>query len=447
MTTPIVDFVRQYAQSGTARLHMPGHKGVDVLGVEHLDITEIRGADDLFAPQGVIAESEANATALFGSGRTLYSAEGATLPIKAMLALAVQNAPKSATRPRILAARNVHKSFVLGCALLDVVVEWILPDTPSHLCSCAVTPMQVSAALERASEPFCAVYLTSPDYLGNLADVAGIATVCRQHGVPLLVDNAHGAYLAFSTPVCHPIALGATMCADSAHKTLPVLTGGAYLHLAKDAPAAFAKGAKQAMALFASTSPSYLILQSLDLCNHYLAECFPTELAATAARVAGLAELLQGVGYTLHGNEPLKLTLDGLERGYRGSELADQLRAFGVEPEFCDEELVVLMCSPQNTDEELTRVAQALVELPERIPVQKPHPVPAALPERVLSIREAILGAQEILPTAKCEGRICATPTVSCPPAVPIVMSGERIDKNTLALFARYGIESISVVK
>ena len=447
MTTPIVDFVRQYAASGTARLHMPGHKGAAFLGVEHLDITEISGADDLFHPEDIIAESERNATALFGTGRTLYSTEGATLPIKAMLALAVQNAPKTTTRPRILAARNVHKSFLFGCALLDIEVEWLYPDTPSHLCSCAITQAQVRAALEKAGRPFCAVYLTSPDYLGNLADIAGIAAVCRQHGVPLLVDNAHGAYLAFSDPVCHPIALGATMCADSAHKTLPVLTGGAYLHIAKDAPTAFAEGAKNAMALFASTSPSYLILQSLDLCNEYLEKTLPATLKETSARVQGLRELLSAVGYTLHGDEPLKLTVDGLQKGYRGTELATQLRELAVEPELADEDLVVLMCTPQNTDEELARVAQALVELPQRTPIHRAPSAPTASPERVLTVREAILSAQEILPTAKALGRICATPAVSCPPAIPIVVSGERIDAHALSLFARYGIEEIAVVK
>ena len=122
MNTPIVDFVRAYLQSGTARLHMPGHKGVQLLGCEHLDITEIAGADDLFHAEGVIAESERNAAALFGAGATLYSTEGATLPIKAMLALAAQNAPKNGTRVRILATRNAHKAFLYGCGLLDIDV-------------------------------------------------------------------------------------------------------------------------------------------------------------------------------------------------------------------------------------------------------------------------------------------------------------------------------------
>ncbi len=229
MNTPIVDFVREYAQSGTARLHMPGHKGVSFLGCEPFDITEIAGADDLFHAEGVIRESEQNAAALFSAGATFYSTEGATLPIKAMLALAVQNAPKNGARPRMLAARNAHKSFLYGCALLDIDVDWLYGEG-GHLCECSVSAKTLEQALRAAEAPYCAVFVTSPDYLGNMLDIAALAAVCRAHNVPLLVDNAHGAYLAFSRPVCHPITLGATMCADSAHKTLPALTGTAYLH-------------------------------------------------------------------------------------------------------------------------------------------------------------------------------------------------------------------------
>ena len=266
MRTPIVDFVKAYADADVSRFHMPGHKGRAMLGCEPYDITEIKGADVLSDADGVIAESEAYASALFGA-RSFYSTEGSTLCIKTMLAL-VASESKRQTRPLILAARNVHKAFVYACALLDLRVEWLDPATPAHLCACPITARDVEKALDAMQEKPAAVYLTSPDYLGNLADVEGIAKVCRARSIPLLIDNAHGAYLRFLEPSQHPISLGATMCCDSAHKTLPVLTGGAYLHLSPDAPFD-AQTVRRRMALFASTSPSYLILQSLDLCNRY----------------------------------------------------------------------------------------------------------------------------------------------------------------------------------
>ena len=113
-----------------------------------------------------------------------------------------------------------------------------------------------------------AFYLTSPDYLGGMQDIAALSAVCDAHGVPLLVDNAHGAYLRFLPGGSrHPIDLGAAACCDSGHKTLPVLTGGAYLHLGPKAPVQEESTVRSALALFGSTSPSYLILQSLDACN------------------------------------------------------------------------------------------------------------------------------------------------------------------------------------
>ena len=446
MKTPIADFVSAYAASGTARFHMPGHKGKGPLGAEALDVTEIHGADDLFHAEGIIAESERNAAALFGAGRTFYSTEGATLPIKAMLALAAQNAPRG-TRPRVLAARNAHKSFLYGCGLLDIDVTWLYPAAPTHPCECLVTPGTVESALASADTPFAAVYLTSPDYLGNVQDIPAIAEVCRAHGVPLLVDNAHGAYLAFCDPVCHPIAQGATMCADSAHKTLPVLTGGAYLHIAKDAPAAFTEGARRALSLFASTSPSYLILQSLDLCNRYLADGFVDDLKNAAKRVEKLRASLQRAGYSLTGNEPLKLTVSGASRGYTGTELAAALREASIEVELADRDVIVLMCSPHNTAEEFARVKQALTALPRRSSLPVSHTVTALVPEAVLSVREALLSPSRTLPVREAVGHICAAPTVSCPPAVPIVMSGERIPREALPLFECFGIETVDVVE
>ena len=229
MTTPIVDFVRSYAQSGTARLHMPGHKGQSLLGFEPLDITEIRGADELYAPEGIIAESEANATRLFGTAHSYYSTEGSSQCIRAMLFLALQGAPQSGKRPVLLAARNAHKALLYAAALLDFDIRWLWPTAQAEgaLCSCPVTAEALTGALHALAQqgisPF-GVYVTSPDYLGGVQELPALAAVCRAQGVPLLVDNAHGAYLRFLPQDCHPIAQGAAMCCDSAHKTLPVVT-------------------------------------------------------------------------------------------------------------------------------------------------------------------------------------------------------------------------------
>ena len=230
MNTPIFDFVRANAIKNPVRFHMPGHKGNRFLGVESWDITEIAGADELYVAEGIIGESERNAASLFGSGKTLYSTEGSSQCIRAMLYLAAI-AAKSEGRKTVLAARNAHKTFLYALALCDLDVAWLTPEDSGSLCSCPLTARDVEAALESAEAAPIAVYITTPDYLGGLLPVREIAGVCRRYGVPLLVDNAHGAYLKFLPESLHPMDAGADLCCDSAHKTLPVLSGGAYLHI------------------------------------------------------------------------------------------------------------------------------------------------------------------------------------------------------------------------
>lgn len=445
MKTPIVDFVREYAASKTERCHMPGHKGQALLGCEPLDITEIEGADVLYSPTGIIRESEENAARLFGASHTIYSTQGSTLCIQAMVGAVCQRAERKGERPLLLAARNVHRAFVSACALFDADVRWLFPKEGDGLLRCTVTPDEVEQALSASQKTPVAVYLTSPDYLGNAADVEGIARVCNAHGVPLLVDNAHGAYLRFLSPSRHPINLGAAMCCDSAHKTLPVLTGGAYLHVSPVGEA-YLDAARSALSLLASTSPSYLILQSLDLCNRLLSEEFPRTLVDFAKRVQKTRERLTDKGWSFVGDEGLKLTVAATHCGYTGVELGAQLREAGFEPELCDGEHVVLMLSPQNGEALLPKLEDFLQALPKKAPLTAAEPK-LAKGERVLSIREACLAPRECVPVSEAEGRISATVTASCPPAVPIAVSGERITRDMIDLFLHYGVNTVEVVK
>ncbi len=444
MTTPLADFLRTYAASGTARLHMPGHKGRGPLGCEAWDLTEISGADSLYEASGVIAESEENAAALFGSAATFYSTEGSTQCVKAMLFLALQNRP-AGTPPVVLAARNVHKSFVHAAALLDFEPLWLWPEEgTSSLCACPVAAEGLDRALSALDAPPAAVYITSPDYLGNMADIPALAEVCRRYKTPLLADNAHGAYLRFLSPSRHPLDLGADLACDSAHKTLPVLTGGAYLHISKTAPAAFRENARAALALFGSTSPSYLTLASLDLCSRYLSENYPARLAEAVRRLEALGKTISANGWQVEPSDPLRLTLRA-PSGLTGLDLADRLRRGGAECEYADRDFLVLMTTPENGPEDLARVSAALGE--NRAPAAPAVSLPLAKGERVLSIREALFAPQESVPAEESLGRVCGAPTVGCPPAVPIAVSGERIGPEALALFRYYGVKRVDVLK
>ena len=444
MDTPICDFVREYAGRDDLRLHMPGHKGTSFLGMEHLDITEIDGADSLYEARGIIARSEANAGKLFGC-KTLYSTEGSSQCIRAMLYLVQLHARQKGLKPRIAAGRNAHKTFLTAAALLDLDVDWLYPKENTGYLSCCLTAEDISSYLDKAEEKPTAVYLTNPDYLGNLVDIESIAEVCHEKSVLLAVDNAHGAYLKFLSQSQHPVDLGADLCCDSAHKTLPVLTGGAYLHLSKEFADVFGAQAKRAMAIFGSTSPSYLILQSLDRANAYL-ETYQEILVPFLEQVHTLKTALRDYGYSLSGDEPLKITIAAKLFGYHGAELSQILVKQGIVPEFADSDYLVLMVTPETGGEGLKRLETALMEIPKREVMADPAPrlQPAV---QVMSIREAMLSCSEVVPVSESLGRILAVPTVGCPPAVPIVACGERIDSHAICCFDYYGIRECCVVK
>lgn len=467
MTTPIVDFVRRYAQSGTSRLHMPGHKGQSLLGFEPWDITEIKGADELYGADGIIAQSEANATRLFGTVHTYYSTEGSSQCIRAMLCLALQAAPAAGQRPVLLAARNAHKALLYAAALLDFDIQWLwpAPQDAGALCSCPVSAAKLTGALQglaqQGKRPF-GVYITSPDYLGGVQDIAALAGVCKDFGVPLLVDNAHGAYLRFLPQGGqHPIALGAAMCCDSGHKTLPVVTGGAYLHLGKNAPVQDEAAVRNALALFGSTSPSYLILQSLDKCNQILSEGYPLRLLQCCGHLTRLRrELNEAAAKHCPGplaleSEPLKVTLDAAVLGLSGTELAEKLRAAKIECEYADPRYLVLMFTPDNPPQDFERLTAAVLRIAEELagPVTLPEETAGEFAElerglhRRCTIRQAVFAPQEQLPAEQAVGRICAMPTVSCPPAIPIVVSGEQITPAAAAWMKRYHVEEVSVIR
>lgn len=450
MKTPIADFIDEYNQKNFHRLHMPGHKGQCFLGCESYDITEIEGADSLYEAEGIIAESEANAAKLFGSGKTLYSTEGSSQCIRGMLHLALLEwksrfGKQTDKRPVVIAARNVHKAFVYAAALLDFDVLWLWPETvQDSICSCPVSAAALNTLLMQLDIPPAAVYVTSPDYLGNEQEIAEFAAVCHAHDTILAVDNAHGAYLHFLKEKRHPLDLGADICCDSAHKTLPVLTGGAYLHISRQAPKSFSQNAKQAMALFGSTSPSYLTLCSLDLCNAYLFEGYEQKLSQTCQKTAGLRAQLAKNGWKTEGTEPLKITVrmpDDME----GSQIAWRLRKQRIECEFSDPEFIVFMITPENTEEDLQKISEVLGI--NSSPYQEKGSVRPSGGERKLSIREAVFAQQELLPTEQCLGRICGSVTVSCPPAIPIAVPGEVISSEALRLLKHYHVETINVIR
>lgn len=441
MKTPIVSFLKSYQEKSPVRMHMPGHKGAGILGFEGMDLTEIYGADELFAAEGIIKESEQNASNLFGCP-TYYSTQGSTLCIQTMCTILCQDAKSKGKKPKILAGRNAHRSFIHAAALLDFEIEWLYGN--SDYLSCKIHAEDLEKAIIESLPT--AVYLTNPDYLGNLLDIKSLASVCKKHNVLLAIDNAHGAYLRFLKDSLYPIDLGADLCCDSAHKTLPVLTGGAYLHLSDSLNQVWKNDVKHFMEYFSSTSPSYLIMASLDAANEVLDTTFKKSLFECIQRVDGLKNTLVQHGYTILSGEPMKITISTKEFGYTGNEIANLLMECDIYPEFYDSDYIVLMPSPYNTKDDLKRLETCLCGI-EGKPILVNKPPKLEQSKKAMNVRQALFSSSITLDVSKSLGQVCSSVTVSCPPAILPVIPGEVISEFSIEVMKYYGIETVRVVK
>ena len=427
MAAPLYEALVRHRDLGRAPFHTPGHKNNPAAlppDLYSLDFTELPDTDSLFDASGPIRRAEELAAELFGAARTCLSAGGCTLCIQAMLRLAAPEGGK------ILCSRVIHRSAVNAMALLGLEPVWAMPG-------------DVVKALE-ANPDVTAVYVTSPDYYGRLLDITSISAACRKKDVPLLVDCAHGAHLKFAAPGLHPLELGASMTADSAHKTLGVLTGGAWLNIGD---ARYAEGAKRAMALFGSTSPAYPVMASLDWAREWLAG-HPGAFGPLRERVGGLRELARGRGIALPEGpcDPTRLTLDTASAGVPGTRAAELFRAAGVEPEYADARFLVLIATPFNTEEDFRRAERAVERLPVGGPLPRGPELPP-LPPVGAGLREAVLAAAETVPLERAAGRLAAEAACPCPPGVPAVMPGERVTEEAAEFLRGYGFFTIKVLK
>lgn len=438
-TTPLWRALNQYKSKGYARFHMPGHKGEcfppfgDIISY---DLTEVEGTDSLFEATGAIAELEEIFTNLYGTRRTVISTGGSTSCIQAMLKLVATPGKK------LVAGRNIHVAAVNAMALLGMEPAWVYPDRRNERLIGQISPEAVEEALNGEGEA-CGVYITSPDYFGVMSDIAGIAEVCKSHEVPLLVDNAHGAHLKFLQGGLHPMNLGATLCCDSLHKTLPALTGAALLHTSSPL---YADKLKEAMAVFASTSPSYLIMLSCDTTAAFLLGDGPGKMEAASMKCRNLMEIARKRGfYPVGGLAPMRVTLPLAGTGFSGEAFRVLLREHGIMEEFVNDTACVLLASSFNSPESFMRVERLLMNVEpakggfEAFPMFKP--------ERAVSLREALMAKSERIPVEESNGRTSARVQSPCPPGIPLIMPGESLHKDYINVLKRYGIYRLDVLK
>lgn len=423
-----------YAQTGPYPLHMPGHKRRMAPGPGlpyGWDVTEVPGTDDLHDARGILAQAMARTAKLYGAKRTWYLVNGSTVGILAGIRAL---APYGST---VIAARNCHKSVYHAMELGNLSVEWLVPEVDETFgIYGSVSPAAVAAALDRCPQAKC-VILTSPTYEGILSDEKTIADLCHRHGVPLLVDEAHGAHLGlFPGFPGGAVKAGADVVIQSPHKTLPSMTQTAWLHLA--GPLADPEEIERQLDVFETSSPSYPLLASLDGCTGLLLDKGAALFAAWRSRLdrfeAATADLtrLQRMGDrpAFFARDPSKLLIGCRGTSFTGPSLAEALRTrFGFEPEMACGENLLAMTSPADAEDALDRFAEALHVLDRECSPAPSSGAPALPPPGPAhcTMAQALAAESEPVSPDHALGRVAAEYVWAYPPGVPLLAPGEEI--------------------
>lgn len=434
--------LQSYKKLKRSSFHTPGHKNSKIMSLKNLfelDFTELPNTDNLYEPENAIKEAEFFMAKTYGSKYTLFSAGGCTLCIQTMLKLALPYGGK------IIASRMIHRSAVNTMALLDAKVEWIMPEFDYDCCKFRqISAIEVEKVLKN-DQTFDCVYITSPDYFGNIADIKSISKVCHKYNVPLLVDNAHGSHLKFLSKDIHPVTLGADIVADSSHKTMPVLTGGALLHITNEN---YIKKAKECMALFGSTSPSYPIMASLDRCRMWLNKegkkaYIKLENDILKLKIMAKEKKLLDNDKNV---DPIRIVLNTANIGYSGNEAAEYFREKRIEPEISDQERVVFISTPMNKKKDFIRLSKAIKSIQIKKRIKNHFPIFEA-PVIKKTLKEALFSKIEQINVVDSLGRISASTVSRCPPGIPVLVPGEIITENSIKNLLYYGIFLIDVIK
>ena len=430
--------LEELSKSGQIPLHMPGHKRNEALAEylhtlgARLDITEITGFDDLHDAQGILRAAQDRAAALWGVRKSWFLINGSTGGILAGIrALAPAGS-------RVLVARACHKSVFHALELCRLRPAFLQPQpVPGWSFAGPVNPESLAQGLARFPDAKL-VILTSPTYEGLLSDLPALVKLAHDAGVPVLVDEAHGAHLGlYGTFPAGAVAAGADLVIQSLHKTLPSLTQTAILHCA--GPLADPSAVDRQLAVFETSSPSYLLMASLDGCVGWLTEQGEKALPAWRERLerfrreTGPLHSLRLLGDELglpFARDPGKIVIGS--GPLTGRELKDRLREeYNLELEMAGADWALAMTGPGDTDETLGALARALRAIDETLPaVPPPAPLPPLpVPEAVLPPWQAMERPAAPMPLEQAAGRISAGYLWAYPPGIPLILPGERVDE------------------
>ncbi|MBD2208861.1 aminotransferase class I/II-fold pyridoxal phosphate-dependent enzyme [Nostoc linckia FACHB-104] len=453
--TPLLDAVKIWASRPHAPFYTPGHKqgeGIavplaDLLGKEvfRADLTELADLDHLFAPQGVIQQAQQLAAEAFGASQTWFLVNGSTCGIGAAILATCSPGDK------IILPRNVHSSAIAGLILSGAIPIFLNPEYDPILdMAHSITPNAVESALQQHPDAK-AVMIVYPTYYGVCGDVKAIAQITQQYNIPLLVDEAHGAHFTFHAQLPTPaLAAGADLTVQSIHKTLGAMTQASMLHIQGNR--IDSDRISKALQLVQSTSPSYVLLASLDAARQQMALSGKQLLShtlqlANAARtrisqIPGLSVLEmpqnKSPGFAALDKTRLTVTVSGLGfTGFEAEEILDE--KLGVTPEFAALQHLTFIISHGNTQADIEKLVESFTTLSQMHPSQ-PEKKTLILWDDLfklgnsvqISPREAFFAPTETLPLQQTCDRICAEIICPYPPGIPVLMPGEFITQSAI---------------
>ena len=446
---PFFEALVETRERGPVSFHMPGHKFNPELlpelteffgeGVVTGDLNEcLPPIDYLHAATGTLLEAQALAALAVGADRTFFLVNGSTAGNQAMLMAVAHDGQK------VIVPRAAHRSVYAGLILSGATPIYVAPRTRPQVG--VPLAVEVSAVEQKLIEhpDAVAVQVTSPNYYGYLSDVAELIELAHARGLPLLVDEAHGAHLPYHPDLPRSaVSLGADLVVQSAHKTLGALTQAAWLHLTGSRVSAAT--VQYFLALLQSSSPSVLLTGSLDVARRQavlqgrLLLDRALRLAARARegirQIPGLwcygAELVGEYGIAAH--DPTKLVVRVTETGLTGTEFAAELWArFALGVEFADPAHLICSITIADTGSKIDALLNALRDIAqqhgEAAPADRVELTPPPLPQLALNPRQAAFAPSETIAWQAAAGRVCAEQIMPYPPGIPLLMPGEVID-------------------
>ena len=454
----IYEKLREYAKSDAYPFHMPGHKRkVDwISDVYDIDITEIDGFDDLHHADGILEEGMARMANAVGAKKSYYIVNGSTCGILAAIYAAC---PQGAT---VAVARNTHKSVAHAIMLRGLKPTYIYPQNVDNLCiSGQIIPKDVEKAYEQSPE-IAAVILTSPTYEGIVSNIRQIADVVHAHGGVLIVDEAHGAHLHYSK--YFPVSaadLGADIVIQSFHKTLPSMTQTAVLHICSDM--ADVEKIKRFMGIYQTSSPSYILMASMDACMDKLRKdgqqmfrefTFNLEKARQRLSKCEKIKLIEGSmieGSGIYDFDRSKLLFSTVGTSVNGHLLHQILRdRYHIEMEMAAEKYVLGIAAVGDTEEGFERLCTAIEEIDAEIQQtdeseESQYHTSHARMTQLMTISQAVDAQQRRYSLKESVGKVSAEFAYLYPPGIPIIVPGEQITGQFVRNVRRYMEQGLEV--